>query len=177
MIPLSDKVEFFKYKEYIDERGYMSVVMDSSYKLPFAPAQINESFAKKYTLKGLHHSSDMAKLIRVIDGNVFELIVDMRIKSSSFLIGNIYNLTRNDGWIYIPKGFGNGMYYLEDTKIEYMFNIEYYNSEQNVINIFDNEINWKNDFKRYLNSNILQSEKDQKGISINRWINDEYIVL
>lgn len=75
--------------------------------------QINHSYTrKKGTVRGLHYQRMPAcetKIVRCVRGEVFDVIVDLRPTSASFMKWYGVNLSR-DGMkmIYIPEGFAHG---------------------------------------------------------------------
>ena len=83
--------------------------------------QDNESKSVKGTLRGLHYQREpfaQAKLVRVIEGSVFDVAVDIRPGSATY--GQWYGaeLTgENKCQLYIPKGFAHGFLVLSDTAI------------------------------------------------------------
>ncbi len=87
---------------------------------------------KKNTIRGLHFQSKpdaQSKLIKVIEGSIFDVFIDLRKESKSFESYNFIELKPNDGWIYIPEGFAHGFCTLEDdTKVLYKVN-NYYSAK------------------------------------------------
>jgi dTDP-4-dehydrorhamnose 3,5-epimerase len=88
---------------------------------------------KKGTLRGLHFQitpSKEAKLVRVTRGAVFDVIVDLRPQSSSFLKHFAIELTANNyKALYIPPGFAHGFQTLYDnTEVFYQMS-DFYQPE------------------------------------------------
>ena len=79
--------------------------------------QDNESNSKKGVLRGLHYQEKHAqdKLVRVISGKIFDVAVDLRKDSETYLqwVGVILSST-NKKQFYIPKGFAHGFLVLSD---------------------------------------------------------------
>jgi len=109
---------------YIDERGLFARVFcqdefeEIGHHKPFV--QINHSINhKKATFRGLHYQKppfSEIKLIRCIAGKVFDIIVDIREKSDTFLHHFGVELTsQNMKMIYVPEGFAHGFITLEDN--------------------------------------------------------------
>ena len=121
-------------KKYTDERGYF---FESYNKKAMGSLGINEEFIqdnisyseKTYTLRGLHFQYppySQSKLIRVINGSIFDVFIDLREKSSCFEQYSSIVIGPNDGWIYIPRGFARGFCTLEDsTRILYKVDNHY----------------------------------------------------
>jgi len=107
-----------------DERGFFA---RSFCKQEFAVQgmktnvmQSNISFNhNKGTLRGMHfqHASHSeAKLVRCISGSIFDVIIDLRIESPSYLEWFACELTSaNRKSLYIPEGFAHGFQTLEDN--------------------------------------------------------------
>jgi dTDP-4-dehydrorhamnose 3,5-epimerase len=115
----------------------------------------------KGTLRGLHyqlHPKSQAKLVRVIRGAIFDVVVDIRKDSSSF--GKWYGVelnSKNKKQLLIPSGFAHGFCTLEDnTEVVYKVD-EYYTPELDRGIIWNDEelkINWPT-------KNPVLSEKDK----------------
>ncbi len=80
--------------------------------------QDNLSFSVKNTLRGLHFQikHPQAKLVQVIDGEIFDVAVDVRPASSSF--GKWTGITlsgQNKRQFFIPEGFAHGFCVLSET--------------------------------------------------------------
>jgi dTDP-4-dehydrorhamnose 3,5-epimerase len=94
--------------------------------------QDNHSKSVKRTLRGLHYQLKypQAKLCRVIQGEVFDVAVDIRKGSPSFgkWVGVILS-AENKEQIYIPKGFAHGFLVLSETA-EFLYKCdEFYHPE------------------------------------------------
>ena len=82
--------------------------------------QDNLSSSKKGTLRGLHYQYPhaQAKLVQVIQGEVLDVIVDIRQKSPTF--GQWAGVTlsaENRRQLYVPEGFAHGYCVLSETAI------------------------------------------------------------
>lgn len=121
-----------------DERGYF---LESFSERDFAAAtglevrfvQDNESRSKKGVLRGLHFQKDpyaQAKLVRVVQGRVLDVAVDIREGSPTF---GKYVATELSGdnhrQMFIPKGFAHGYVVLEDDTVFQYKCDEYYHPE------------------------------------------------
>ena len=126
--------------------------------------QDNHSMSKKGVLRGLHFQlkHPQGKLVRVISGRVFDVVVDLRLSSSSF--GKWYGveLSGDNGLqFYIPPNFAHGFLTLEDnTSFLYKCTEFYYpDDELGIIwNDLDLNIHWSLDQV----SEVIISEKDRK---------------
>lgn len=94
-------------------------------------AECNVSFnPKRGTLRGLHYQTSphgQAKVVRCTMGAIFDVIVDLRPKSSTFKQWVSVELTaRNHRMLYVPKDFAHGFQTLEDdTEVFYQMSHPY----------------------------------------------------
>jgi dTDP-4-dehydrorhamnose 3,5-epimerase len=101
--------------------------------------QINHSFTKtKGTIRGMHYQSPPyreIKLVRCISGIVFDVIIDLRKNSPTFLNWIGIDLSaENKRMIYIPEGFAHGFQALkEDSELIYHHSQFYNPSSENGI--------------------------------------------
>lgn len=81
--------------------------------------QTNHSITlKKGTLRGMHYqisSSSEIKIIRVLKGAIYDVIVDLRPDSKTYLkwVSNILSQDKSQ-LLYVPEGFAHGFQTLED---------------------------------------------------------------
>jgi dTDP-4-dehydrorhamnose 3,5-epimerase len=118
-------------RSFADDRGYFKEVFRSSAYAqlglhePFV--QDNVSVSKAWTLRGLHGDMRMAKLVQVLRGSAFDVIVDLREDSPSY--GQWASATLDgEGHVqlYIPAGCLHGFLALEDdTLLTYKQTAEY----------------------------------------------------
>lgn len=80
--------------------------------------QDNHSKSSRGVLRGLHYQiqQPQGKLVRVVQGEVFDVAVDLRRSSPTFgqWVGEILN-TDNKRALYVPPGFAHGFYVLSET--------------------------------------------------------------
>ncbi len=156
---------------FFDERGYF---METYNQKEFAEigitktfVQDNQSCSKKGVLRGLHFQIDFpqCKLVRVVNGCVYDVAVDLRKNSPTF--GKYYGVVlsaENKKQFFIPSGFAHGFLVISDVaEFTYKCDDFYHpNDEGGLIwNDPDIAINWPIedvDGKR----NLIFSEKDQK---------------
>ena len=85
--------------------------------------QENVSLSKRHVLRGLHYqvSQVQGKLIRVLAGEVFDVIVDLRRSSPTFGQSLSMNLDARDSrFLWVPAGFAHGFLALADgTQVQY----------------------------------------------------------
>lgn len=121
-----------------DERGYFARSWCQreflAHGLDPKMVQCNVSFNKKRgTLRGMHYQLPPfaeAKLVRCTRGALYDVIIDLRRNSSTFLQWFAVELTaENSRMLYIPKGFAHGFQTMEDnTEVFYQMS-EFYSPE------------------------------------------------
>lgn len=107
-----------------DHRGYFfETWSEAKYvELGFVPKQDNESFtAKKGTLRGLHFQQSpmaQAKIVRVVNGAVLDVAVDLRKGSPTYKKWVAVELSaENKRQFFIPQGFAHGFLTLTDNVV------------------------------------------------------------
>ena len=122
-----------------DERGFFARVWDSKIlnekNLSSKITQCNISFNNlKGTIRGLHFQKkpfEEEKIVRCTRGKIFDVIVDLRKKSNTYL--QYYNVELNEtnqNMLFIPKGFAHGFQTLEDNCEVFYQMSEFYNSDK-----------------------------------------------
>lgn len=107
-----------------DDRGYFmetynrSDMCDAGLDMEFV--QDNQSMSVKGVLRGLHFQKhySQGKLVRVIEGTVYDVAVDIRERSRTF--GQWYGVElseQNKKQFYIPEGFAHGFLVLSDKAV------------------------------------------------------------
>ncbi len=96
--------------------------------------QINHSISnRKGTFRGLHYQKNPyseIKIVRCLSGTVFDVIIDLRRNSETFLeVFSIELSAEKFNMLYIPKGFAHGFQTLtDDCQLLYLHS-EFYNPE------------------------------------------------
>lgn len=113
-----DDCILLKYDQFADERGYFCEIFKQSILPLFKPTQVNYSFSKRNVLRGVHQTS-YAKLITCLYGNVYDVVVDLRPSSKTYLQHFTIDLTPESNIaVYIPPYCGHGFYaYIESLVI------------------------------------------------------------
>ena len=126
--------------------------------------QDNESKSVKGVLRGLHYQLapfSQAKLVRVVQGSVYDVAVDLRMGSPTF--GQYFGMELNENdkkQLFIPRGFAHGFSVLSETAIfSYKCDNAYNREAERSINLNDPAlgIDWK-----LGNLKPIVSEKDLK---------------
>ena len=158
---------------YRDERGwFLETYHCDKYEeagLSFSFVQDNCSSSVRGTLRGLHAqvSRPQGKLVRVTKGEIFDVAVDLRKKSSTFGKYFSINLSEKNGKsIFIPAGFAHGFIGLKKENIVYYFCTNYRSAaNENGINWFDKDLKIKWPIKK-----PIVSSKDKKNISFKDYV-------
>lgn len=156
-------------KVHGDERGYFFESYNmrqlehlSGYGTPFV--QDNQARSVKNVLRGLHYQNyptPQAKLIRVLEGSIWDVVVDIRRTSPTF--GQWYGVelsAENKLQFLIPHGFAHGYAVLSETaEVFYKCDNFYDKSAEGGVYFNDPTLNidWKIDI-----SKAIISEKDQQ---------------
>ena len=162
-----------------DSRGYFfesfnenSFQKETSLDIHFV--QDNQSKSNKGVLRGLHYQTgkhSQAKLVRVLQGSVQDVAVDLRPKSKTF--GKHFSIilsAENKKQLFVPRGFAHGFLVLENNTIFAYKCDNFYNKESEGGIIYNDKminINWGIDSKEFICSDkdlILPELKDAKKI-------------
>jgi dTDP-4-dehydrorhamnose 3,5-epimerase len=153
---------------YGDDRGFFIETFRQDlleeaigYKINFV--QDNESRSTKGVLRGLHYQLPpytQAKLVRVIEGSVLDIAVDIRKSSPTFGQHVSLELTaQNKHQLLVPHGFAHGFVVLSDSAT-FAYKVDnYYAPEHDRGIAFDDKelkINW-----RLLSEELQLSDKDR----------------
>lgn len=160
-----------------DNRGYFSpyFIQKDFDELGFERVvQTNRSKSGKGVLRGLHFQKEpmtQAKIVEVISGSAIDVVVDMRVGSSTYGKSTCVLLTpydkdiENSGrQLFVPRGFAHGFLSLEEnTVFQYLIDNDYAPSHEGGIywNDPDLGIDWDKMMKENGIDEPLLSDKDQ----------------
>ena len=156
----------FEPTVFHDERGYF---FESFNRRVWAEAGVETDFVQANqarstcgVLRGLHYQvapMAQAKLVRVVEGEVLDVAVDLREGSSTY--GHWYGIrlsAENKRQLFVPRGFAHGYVVLSETA-EFVYQCDNYYSKAHEGGIrFDDptlRIDWEFDLSR-----VIVSEKD-----------------
>lgn len=139
---------------YNDTRGYFfesyNQVGFRDSGISFNPVQDNESKSSKGVIRGLHYQLNpypQTKLIRVVTGKIFDVVLDIRKDSVTF--GKWFGIELDSDTkdqLFIPRGFAHGFSVISDIaviqyKCDNLYNAQY----ERGINVNDPELDiyWK----------------------------------
>jgi dTDP-4-dehydrorhamnose 3,5-epimerase len=156
----------FEPKVFYDDRGYFFESFNSrvweeiGVTRPFV--QDNQARSTIGVLRGLHfQTGDMAqaKLVRVIEGEVLDVVVDIREGSATY--GQWYSIrlsSENKRQMYVPRGFAHGYVVLSETA-EFAYKCDNFYSKAHEGGIRYDDPELKIDWEFDLNQ-VIVSEKD-----------------
>ena len=126
--------------------------------------QDNHSISNKGVIRGLHYQKEpysQIKLVRVIQGEVIDVVVDIRKNSKSF--GEYFKIRLsgdNKKMLFVPGGLAHGFVALKDNTVFLYKCDQYYNKEAEGGIIYDDPdlgINWE-----FPKDQLILSEKDKE---------------
>lgn len=149
-----------------DERGYFFEAYNKekfcALGITIDFVQDNQSFSKKGTLRGLHYQNPphaQTKLVRVLQGEIIDVAVDLRKDSATFGHSFSIKLTaENKKQLLVPQGFAHGFSVISETAVVLYKCDQYYNkASEGGIRFDDAQLNidWGMDLKE-----AIVSEKD-----------------
>lgn len=151
-----------------DERGYF---MESFNEKTFSEGvgqkvtfvQDNQSFSSKGVLRGLHYQTgdhSQAKLVRVLQGEVLDVAVDLRPNSETYgQYETVFLSVENQKQFFIPRGFAHGFLVLSETATFFYKCDNFYNKDSEGGLLFNDttvNIDWNFPIEQ-----LIISEKDQ----------------
>lgn len=108
---------------YKDSRGHFLELWRADSKAFPVFVQENLSVSSQNVLRGLHlqHPHSQGKLVMVLEGKVFDVVVDVRLGSPHFGKHATFELSAESyRQIYIPPGFAHGFYVLSE-RVTFMY--------------------------------------------------------
>ena len=155
-------------KVILDERGYfMESFNENTFqngvgqKVHFV--QDNQSFSSRGVLRGLHFQTGehaQAKLVRVLEGEVLDVAVDIRPNSKTYGQYEAVLLSaKNQLQFFVPRGFAHGFLVLSETATFFYKCDNFYNKESEGGIIYNDKtvnIDWQ-----FPLNELLISEKDK----------------
>jgi len=147
-------VFIFEPAVYPDDRGYFfesyNKRLFQANNIPEEFVQDNQSFSCYGVIRGLHFQLEphaQSKLVRVLQGSILDVVLDLRIGSPGF--GKTFSVelsAANKKQIFIPKGFAHGFSVLsETTEISYKCDQFYNKQSEGGVRYNDPQLNidWK----------------------------------
>ena len=132
---IEEDVRLFQVEIYRDERGsfiesYNQAVFDRWLGRQVRFVQDNHSVSTRGVLRGLHYQLPpraQAKLVRIVKGAVFDVVVDLRKSSPTFACWKAFELSEDSpAQLWIPEGFAHGFLALTEPAEMYYKTTDYY---------------------------------------------------
>ena len=155
-------------KVHGDARGYFIETFNqrdfnAASGLDILFVQDNQSRSSKGVLRGLHMqrgAAAQAKLVRVLEGSVLDIAVDLRKGSPSFGQHFAIELTAiNHKQFFVPAGFAHGFVVLSEAAT-FFYKVDKFYEPGNEVGIMYNDTDLNIDWK-LADSEIILSEKDK----------------
>jgi dTDP-4-dehydrorhamnose 3,5-epimerase len=189
------EVKVIRFARFRDNRGYFSEhYRFSDFETGDAASfmsgvrflQMNESFSKPHTVRGLHYQWNpfMGKLVRTVRGRMIDMVLDIRKGSPTYgkIIAYDMPVTGEEDyseWIWVPPGFAHGNTFTEETVIEYLCSGEYSPGNEAGISPIADDLDWSLCdpelaalFQEIAHSTELMTDKDRNGFSLASWTAD-----
>lgn len=163
-------VKILEPKVFGDERGFfIETFRDDWFKEQVANVsfvQDNHSKSSQGILRGLHYQTEQTqgKLVRVVSGEVYDVVVDLRKNSSTF--GRSYGTlisADNKRQLWVPAGFAHG-FYVTTESAEFVYKCTDYYAPQFEQSVLWNDPQLKIDWPLVNGQAPLLSEKDKNGL-------------
>ena len=129
-------------------------------------------YKKKNVIRGLHlqYRKPQVKIISVISGRIFDIVLDCRKNSKTF--GKYYTMnisSKDNVSLYIPEGFAHGFCSLTDNTILHYRNSNYRNKKYEIGILWkDRDLNIKWPVK-----NPLISLRDKRNITFSKFLDSK----
>ena len=152
---------------FADDRGYFfesfnQQKFNNLTGLNVSFVQDNQSKSSRGVLRGMHYQlgiHSQAKLVRVLEGTVLDVVVDLRKDSPSFGQSFSIELTAtNHQQLFVPRGFAHGFVVLSPTAVFFYKCDNFYNKESEGGFIYNDptlNIDWQIN-----EAEVLLSDKD-----------------
>lgn len=190
------EIKVLRFGKFSDQRGYFAETLRESdiqknpllqFLRDFNFVQFNESFAYRRVMKGLHFQwqPPLGKLVRIVRGAMFDMVLDIRKHSPTFGKIILYEMSDSKAadygeWIWVPPGFAHGMLFTEESVMEYFFTADYNPAAEASISPLSADLDWslcdpalKSKFDALTSGQVILSDRDSRGLSLQDWIKDE----
>ena len=170
---------------YEDKRGYFyeswnhdkfnRIIKNNYKKDEVLFVQDNHSFSEKGVLRGMHfqiYPKEQGKLVRCISGEIFDVIIDLRLNSATFSCwGKVKLSKKNKKQLWIPPGFAHGFLTIS-AKAEVLYKTTefWFKEYERTIKWNDKSINIK---WPKLKCEKIISNKDNDGLSFRNFLEKE----
>jgi dTDP-4-dehydrorhamnose 3,5-epimerase len=165
-------VKYFSGKPIPDQRGSFTKIfcLDWNQELNFQVGEVFYSDSHPGVLRGMHlqvRDSSNDRIISVISGSIFDVLLDLRPSSSTYLQfqKRILSTTENFS-VFVPKGVAHGFQALEQSRTLYVSSMPYNPTNDSGINPLSFGIDWP------ITDSIL-SDRDQGLPTLSKWLSND----
>jgi dTDP-4-dehydrorhamnose 3,5-epimerase len=185
-------VKVIRFARFPDHRGYFTepfrrTDVDTHPDLSFLRGvqlpQVNESWSRRNTVRGLHFQWNpfMGKLVRTVHGHMVDLFLDIRLGSPTFGRIAMHDMpatpdAAEGAWIWVPPGFAHGNYFPHESHIEYFCTGEYSPGCEAGVSPLAADLDWsscdpqlKQQFDALVAAGPLISDKDKQAPALAQW--------
>lgn len=161
------------YNDFKDERGEAGKVfcqeilkdMDIDFKIN----DLFYSISKKNTIRGMHfqtHPFEQQKLVYVIQGEIIDVVIDLRKNSNTYKKYEIFNLRKDKNEaIFIPPGCAHGFKSIcDDSVVMYAISGQYDKAH-------DTGVRWNSFGYDWGDGKFIVSERDKQFLSLDEYCN------
>lgn len=172
-----DGLFYFKYKKFLDERGFFSQVLEperiraAGINPDFTIKQVNLAVSKERVARGLH-TEGWNKLITVVQGRAFCALADVRQDSPTYKKIEYFDFLADpqSEWgegLYISQKIGNSICAVEGP-VHYLYGVDQLYHERNTaddlaVSIFDPELNIQWPFAK---GEMIISKRDLQSVTL-----------
>ncbi|MFE0584994.1 dTDP-4-dehydrorhamnose 3,5-epimerase [Pantoea vagans] len=163
-------VKIIEPKVFGDDRGFfMETWNQQKFEELVCPRQFvqdNHSKSLKGILRGLHYQTEntQGKLVRVVEGEVYDVAVDMRQSSPTFgqWVGVILS-AENKRQLWVPEGFAHG-FYVTSNSAEFVYKCTNYYTPSAEHSLLWNDVSLGIEWPIIEGTEPLLSLKDKEGL-------------
>ena len=164
-------VKIIKPQVFGDERGFFMETFRADEFNKNCGLQVfvqeNHSKSSHGILRGLHYQTEntQGKIVRVISGSVFDVVVDMRKSSRSF--GNWVGVelsAENKRQLWVPEGFAHGFYVMSHSA-EFVYKCTNYYHPESEVSVCWDDLDIAVDWPVIDGEEPQLSAKDKQGLS------------
>lgn len=121
------------FKETWSNPKYAAVGFNQTFE------QDSSSWSTRNVIRGLHYDFAMAKFVQSLRGRIWDVIVDLRRESPTYLQWQGFVLSdRNHKQLFVPPGFGHGFLALDDEVVVHYKNSVPYDAAR------EGAVSWRN---------------------------------
>ena len=120
---------------YTDARGFFkeTYVRETYEQAGLADVFLQDNLSRslRNVIRGMHYDMRLSKLVQCVHGRIFDVIVDAREDSPTYLQWEAYELSEdNHRQLYVPRGFAHGLLALTDAAVVSYKQSDYHDASQ-----------------------------------------------